>query len=66
MSRDAEKRIQIMAQYLYDRMPDAPRVPTEGGFKMWGDVEGTPHYEFCEAIANLLERVDVRTHVKAD
>lgn len=69
MSNPAEakrKRIDVMAQFLYDRMPGAPCVPTDDGRKMLGEVEGNDHYIFCEAIAALMERVDTRTHVEAD
>lgn len=60
------KRIEVMAHFLYDRMPGAPRVPTDDGWKMWGEVESNDHFIFCEAVAALIERVDTRVHVEAD
>ena len=57
MSAVEQKSIQEIAQYLYRSMPGALRVPCneytdyrEG----WGEVEDTEHYQFCEAIAQLL------------
>jgi hypothetical protein len=41
---------------LYRAMPGAPQPSRdEDGCAMWGDVEGNEHWQFCEAIVNLIE-----------
>lgn len=39
---------------LYRQMPGAPRIPTEDGYEMTGDVAGNDHWNFCEAIVDLV------------
>lgn len=70
MSRDA-KRIEQMAQSLYEVMPGAPspgHIDLGDGLmvKAWGDVEHNEHYEFCRRIAQMIDHVDVRTQVNTD
>lgn len=70
MSRDA-KRIERMAQDLYEVMPGAPspgRIDLGDGMHVtaWSEVEHTEHFEFCRRIAQMIDRVDVRTHVDPD
>lgn len=49
--------VQDMAKRLYDLMPGAERPPFEPGRGLlWGEVEGTPHYGFCERIALKIIR----------
>lgn len=50
---DARTRMIIR---LYRNMPGAPHIPYDhgSGDLMWGDVEGTDHWSFCEAIVNLI------------
>ena len=57
------KRIDTITRNLYELMPGAMPVSIEQfagdqhyGQKLWGEVENTPHYEFCHAIANLIVR----------
>lgn len=55
----AEKRarndeVHAMARSLYETMPGAPHVPTYQGERMWGEVDGTEHWEFCAAIARII------------
>jgi hypothetical protein len=64
--RNKEKRIQIMARYLYERMPGARPVPTDEDRRLWGEVDGTDEYAFCEGIARLIESADAHTHVDHD
>ena len=39
---------------LYRSMPGAPHVPTEDGQAMWGEVDNTEHWQFCEQIARMI------------
>lgn len=48
------ERVETITHNLYESMPGAPDVPKIDGDKMWGDVEHTQHYEFCNTIAHLI------------
>lgn len=42
---------------LYEVMPGAEMPPYEPGRGfLWGEVEGTPHWAFCEAIVDMIGR----------
>lgn len=61
--QDAEKaitatRIENILR-LYRQMPGAPRIPTEDGFEMTGDVMGNDHWNFCEAIVDMMVAVSL-------
>jgi hypothetical protein len=44
-----------LTKRLYAKMPGAPQPPSdEQGFKMWGDVEGNDHWQFCEEIIQVM------------
>lgn len=66
------KRIHKMARSLYLSMPGAPFVGTDdlgdgnGHVRMWGEVEGNEHYQFCEHIATMIASVDTRVHIERD
>jgi hypothetical protein len=45
-----------IVQYLYSTMPGAEKPPIEDGKYMWGDVANTKHWEFCEALVNIIDR----------
>lgn len=47
------ERIKAIRQ-LYSRMPGAPPVPNEDGIEMWGEVENSEHWLFCERIIDLI------------
>jgi len=41
---------------LYAAMPGAPAPMRDSdGYAMWGDVEGNEHWQFCEAIVDLMQ-----------
>lgn len=40
---------------LYRAMPGAPMPPMVGGNFMWGDVEGTEHWNFCAEIIAAID-----------
>lgn len=65
-SSEKAKRIQIMARYLYDRMPGAAPVPEDENGKLWGEVGNSDHYAFCYAVATLVAEADTRVHLDAD
>lgn len=60
------KREMILTHYLYDRMPGAEPPPVDERGKLWGEVENTPHYEFCNAIASLIVQNSSATFVEPD
>ena len=45
------KGTQELAQRLYASMPGAEQPPSDERGKLWGEVEHTEHYQFCEQIA---------------
>jgi hypothetical protein len=45
-----------MVRRLYDEMPGAEHAPRDERGKLWGEVEHTPHYQFCEQIAREIFR----------
>lgn len=47
-------------------MPGAAPVPMEDGKPLWRNVEESDLYEFCAAIAQLIDDVDTRVHVDTD
>jgi hypothetical protein len=51
---------------LYGSCPNAAPVPVENGVQLWGEVENTPEYEFCNSIANLIVRHSALTFVDQD
>jgi hypothetical protein len=51
--RTAPETVQL-ARRLYASMPGAEQPPEEEhatGGRLWGEVEHTAHYQFCEQIA---------------
>lgn len=48
--RDSE-HTQALAQRLYGEMPGAEQPPSDERGKLWGEVEHTQEYLFCEQIA---------------
>lgn len=48
--RDSE-HTQAMARRLYEEMPGAEQPPRDERGKLWGEVEHTREYVFCEQIA---------------
>jgi len=68
MSKKAvQQAIRVHAQDLYLAMPGAPKVPRDGeGFACWGDIDGTEHWLFCEAIARAIVNTSGRVHVERD
>jgi hypothetical protein len=61
--RAAAKR---MAQDFYRVMPGAPLVPVGDQGQMWGEVEFTEHYLFCELIADRIVRYSAAVFVEPD
>jgi hypothetical protein len=53
-----DERVHEVARRLYQAMPGAERVPHDDltGEKMWGEVEDTQHYQFCEQIAREIRK----------
>ena len=47
-------RVLRLAQDLFLTMPGAPIVPICDGLRMWGEVEGSDHWNFCAMIANAI------------
>jgi hypothetical protein len=45
---------QAIAQRLYRAMPGAKMPSNVDGYAMWGDIDATPEWEFCETIAAEL------------
>lgn len=43
-----------IARRLYRTMPGAPPVPRQDGGEMWAEVDLSPHYTFCLAIAQAM------------
>lgn len=43
-----------MTRNLYEVMPGAEPPPRDERGALWGEVDCTPHYEFCNLIANLI------------
>ena len=42
---------------LYASMPGAPSPSRDDdGYAVWGEVEGNAHWQFCEAIVDMVER----------
>lgn len=61
------RRIETIANNLYEVMPGARAVPVDlDGKKLWGEVENEPHYEFCHSIANLIVRNSAMVYVDPD
>lgn len=59
IENDLRKKVHLqeMVRRLYAQMPGAPMPPSDrDGFKMWGDVDGTEHWAFCEQIALEIVR----------
>jgi hypothetical protein len=56
------KELEI-ARRLYGVMPDAQMPPADQGTGMylWGEVESTPRFEFCQQIAREILRVNRAT-----
>lgn len=54
MSRKQQRLERI--KRLYVAMPGARMPPTEDGFYLWGEVAGTPEWNFCEAIVDMMDR----------
>lgn len=51
----AEEEKQRKTRALYWLMPGAERVPfDEEGLEMWGEVDFTDHYRFCEMIVDMI------------
>ncbi len=48
--RDGE-HTQALARRLYEEMPGAEQPTKDERGKLWGDVEGTEHWRFCEQLA---------------
>ena len=48
--------IQQQTIALYRNMPGAKMPAMKDGNYMWGDVEGTPEWEFCEEIVFTIGR----------
>jgi hypothetical protein len=47
-----DKHYRDMVHRLYRLMPGAPRAPSdEEGNVLWGEVEHTEQYAFCEQVA---------------
>jgi len=47
-------RIDTITRNLYETMPGAEPPPMDERGKLWGEVESTQHYEFCNSIASLI------------
>ncbi|CAA2140487.1 hypothetical protein [Hyphomicrobium sp. ghe19] len=52
----ANEHTQALAQRLYQVMPGAVQPPSDERGKLWGEVEDTPEYDFCEQIALEIMR----------
>lgn len=48
--RDNE-HTQAVARRLYEEMPGAEQPPRDERGKLWGEVEHTEHFRFCEQVA---------------
>lgn len=61
-------RIDLMTKNLYEAMPGSQHVPHDPivGDKLWGEVEHTPHYEFCNLVATLIVKNSGVTYVDPD
>lgn len=48
-----------IAKRLYSSMPGTklPAIDPDTGNRYWGDVDGTPEWEFCEQIAREILNV---------
>lgn len=51
---------EIIARELYRHMPGAEMPPAEEGLLMWGEVEHTPHWRFCEVLAKTMLDIVLR------
>lgn len=49
-----KKRIERIIR-LYRAMPGAPMPAIEDGVFMWGEVDGTEQWAFCEAIVDMID-----------
>lgn len=47
----SDPHFQAMVQRIYTEMPDAVMPPSDERGKLWGEVEGTQQWAFCEQIA---------------
>lgn len=54
MASEAQKQI---AERLYRVMPGAQMPPIIDGEYAWGEIDATPEWEFCEAIASELTAI---------
>lgn len=43
-----------LTKLLYQRMPGARMPVIDGGYYMWGEVDSTDEWCFCEFIAELI------------
>jgi hypothetical protein len=44
-----------LTKRLYAKMPGAPQPPSdEVGVKLWGEVQGNDHWQFCEEIIQVM------------
>jgi hypothetical protein len=53
--RERSNRRMTWIIYLYRTMPGAPMPPKDERGYLWGEVEGTDHWSFCEAIVDLID-----------
>ena len=68
------QEVERLTRELYDAMPGAPQVPKEHdpraphnyGARLWGEVEGNYHWQFCNRIAAAIIRNNVSTFVEPD
>jgi hypothetical protein len=67
MTPEQKDAAMYMAQDFYQSMPGAPPVPIDSvrGY-LWGEVEGTEHWAFCETIARRIVSWSGRAIVKPD
>ncbi len=66
MTKAEETAITAVARDLYRRMPDAYPVPNDERGELWGEVDYTDHYKFCERIAHHIVKKSGSTFVDLD
>lgn len=66
MSTAEDKAIVLIARDLYRAMPDNRIVPSDGERELWGEVDCTEQYKFCERIARHIVKKSGSTFVDLD
>lgn len=55
-----------IARRLYPQMPGAPKPTCEQGVLVWGEIECTEHWQFCQQIAKEIINASGRTYLERD